>query len=291
MKFLPWNRLQLSSDIDNRNRVFKQQVSFRLYRTYRVKVSWSSFFYNNLALFYGDNQHEKELFIRNMAHQSRRFSASSEIALFDLHDCMSDLGEELETEYPSFQYHPYKASLFSLLGDLLKLREEIKTKTRKLGLIETSSRKLLFVLLPLNTDDLHILRNDTPARTAFKSLLQNSSNERIYMVPVVAQASTFPKELEKELHWAVYLGESNSNHCRNVAHSTMRDGHYSILQTIIGVAYFRNQDRLVILHPLEFTPSQYYIEREEQWRREDEAYAKFLDTLDDGTKERHNNGT
>lgn len=282
MKYLPWDRLQLSPALYSTTRVAKQSVTFRPFRTFRKKVSWSALTFGNMALFHGGDLAQRDAFLAHLADQSDRLAGSARVALFDRAGDLETLGTTLEQSAVNFEYHPYRESLFTLLGDLLTFRDGVRRRTAERGWVEAPQRPVLLVVIPLGAEDLALLRRDATARAALVSLLSESAQERLVPVLVADQAREMPNSLEGALDWAAYLGDSNGAHVTE-RHQDLEHSYYSLRQRLIGLVYGRGWDRLTRIHPLEFTASQWAIDKRAQYDAEDETYRRFLATLNDGT--------
>jgi len=282
MKYLPWNRLQLDSQLNNGNRVSKQSVSFSVYRTFKKKMSWTPMIMNNGAVFYGEDETQIDDFLETILSQSKKFEESVTIALYDLREHQNNAFEALESKYRVFEYHPYKSDLKTLIKDFVIFRNEIKEKTQALGLVESPHRKILIPIFLLDNDQVSVLSNDKLSKI-FQHFLTESSFERIFPFVIAPFAESFPEDIVKAFQWSAFLGSDNASVCRKKIYPDKEDSFYSIRQIVIGTLYTRLTARLTVIHPYKFTPSEYYFKKEQQLKDEDENYNKFLDMLDDGT--------
>lgn len=282
MKYLPWDRLQLDSQLNNGNRVSKQSVSFSVYRTFKKKMSWTPMIMNNGAVFYGEDETQIDDFLETILSQSKKFEESVTIALYDLRERQNNAFEALESKYRVFEYHPYKSDLKTLIKDFVIFRNEIKEKTQSLGLVESPHRKVLIPIFLLDNDQVSVLNNDKLSKV-FQHFLTESSFERIFPFVIAPFAESFPEDVVKSFQWSAFLGPDNASVCRKKLYPDMEDSFYSIRQIVIGTLYTRLTTRLTVIHPYKFTPSDYYFKKEQQLKDEDENYNKFLDMLDDGT--------
>lgn len=284
MRYLPWNRLQLDSDVDGGWRVTKQEIVFSLYRTYKRKLFWAPLYQKNGAIFHGGDTDVKLTLIKNFAEQSKDSAESATIALFDLKGSHKEVGGSLEEQFLSFEYHPYEDSLEQLLEDLYKLRQEIRTKNLGSGYLEPPNRKVLVVLLDLDEDLVHDLELSLRSRELLRDLLLNSERERLYILPMSSRAAGVPGEIMRALDWSIYLGDENRGFAKGF-HKNLDESYYSFSQVLIGTHYSKHEKRLAAVHHLEFTPSEWYLQERKQLQEEDAAYEKFLQALDDGTED------
>lgn len=284
MKYLPWDRLQQDSNLYNGNRVFKQSVTFTVYRTFRKKLNWMPMLMNNGAIFHGDNEEQINIFLETILQQSKKFEESVSIALYDLRNTVHERFEALEEQYKVFEYHPYKNGLKGFLEDFIIFRNEIKEKTYSLGLIEPTSRKLLIPIILLDEDKVAELNNSKGLINVFHHFLNESNFERIYPFVLAPFAEGFPVNVIESFYWAAYLGDKNKDFCKNHLFPDYDDSYYSIQQVIIGLLYKKDSQRLITLHPHKFTPSEYYLKKEQKLQKEDENYKIFLDMLNDGSE-------
>lgn len=284
MKFLPWNRLQQDSSAKTGQRVFKQSVSFDLYRTYKKKVSWNPIAFKNGALFYGEEKTQLTDFLETMEKQANNFKESCTIALYDLTGTHQSESERIESNSRVFEYHPYDAPLDTLLEDLLQLRQEIKENSLSMKYTESPYRKALIVLIHITEEQAQRL---SYVRTAslMKDLLLESAFERIYPFLIVESAESINDNILKALEWSAFIGGTNVMRCKNDLYPNMKDSYYSIRQVVIGVVYSRTFKYILNVHPYKFTPSEYHVKKEQQLIDEDAAYMRYLNTLSDGTIE------
>lgn len=279
MRYLPWNRLQLDSAVDGGWRALKQEVFVRPYRTFKKKILWSPFTHKNGALFYGEDKEQRETFLRTFATQSKDFASSGTIALFDLKGELKELGAELESNSKNFEYHPYNDSLEQLLEDLFKLREEIR-EASKTAL--NFNRKVLMVLIDLDTTSAQKLGISFRSRELLQDLLSDSENERIYIFTLAKNVEDLPGESLRSTEWVIFLGDANRKEAL-AAYKNLEEGYYSFGQIQIGTCYSKHEKRLISVQPLDFTRSQWLKDTEQQLKAEDEDYEAFLSALNDGT--------
>lgn len=279
MRYLPWDRLQLSPAVDGGWRALKQEVFVRPYRTFKKKLLWSPFTHKNGALFYGDHQEQRATFIQTFATQSKEFGTSGTVALFDLKGELAELGDELEKTSTNFEYHPYKDSLEQLLEDLFKLREEIREASKT---ATTVNRKILLILIDLDTDSARQLGISFRSRELLQELLSDSENERIYIFTLAKDVDDLPGESFRATDWAIFLGDANRKEAL-AAYKNLEEGYYSFGQVQIGTCYSKHEKRLLSVQPLDFTPSQWLTDHEAKLKAEDEDYENFLKTLNDGS--------
>lgn len=284
MKYIPWDRLQLDSSLNLGNRVFKQSVSFSVYRTFKRKVNWTPMIMNNGAIFHNGNNDHIDNFIEPIIKQSKKFEESVSIAMYDLTDGDNSRFETLEEKNRVFTYHPYKNDLQTFLKDFIIFRKKIKEKSKALGLVEPTSRKVLIPIIILDESHVKWLSTNKDFINVFYNFLTESSLERIYPFVIAPSARDFPLGLVKALQWSAFLGSDNSMFCRTELYPDFEDSYYSIRQIVIGTVYIKNATRLTTIHPYEFTPSEYYFKKKKQLEDEDSNYKKFLDMLDDGTR-------
>lgn len=279
MRYLPWNRLQLDPAVDGGWRAQQQEVFIKPYRTYKKKLLWSPFTHKNGALFYGEDLEQRDIFLRTLATQSKDFSNSGTIALFDLKGDIEKIGTELESVSKNFEYHPYKDSLEQLLEDLFQFREEIREAAKTTSGV---NRKVLMVLIDLDRASAHQLGITLRSRELLQDLLSDSINERIYIFTLAKNVEDLPGESFRSTEWAIFLGDSNRKEALS-AYKNLEEGYYSFGQIQIGTCYSKHETRLVSVQPLEFTRSQWLKDHEEQLKAEDDDYDDFLSALDDGT--------
>jgi hypothetical protein len=280
LRYLPWNRLQLDPAIDGGWRALKQEVFVRPYRTFKKKLLWSPLTHKNGALLYGEDSEQRLTFLRTLASQSKDFGNSGTIALFDLKGKLKDVGEELEAKSKNFEYHPYKDTLEQLLEDLYKFREDIREAAKT---IPISNRKVLMILIDLDTESAQKLGFSFRGRELLQDLLSDSENERIYIFTLAKNVEDLPGESLRSTEWAIFLGDENRKEALK-EYKNLQEGYYSFGQVQIGTCYSKHEKRLVSVQPLEFTRSQWLKDHEEKLRVEDEDYDNFLNTLNDGTE-------
>lgn len=278
MRYLPWNRLQLSSAVDGGWRALKQEVFIKPYRTFKKKLLWSPFTHKNGAFFYGEDIEQRTVFLQTLANQSKDFGSSGTIALFDLKGDLESVGSELEKVSKNFEYHPYKDTFEQLLEDLFKLREEIRTASEEAPNV---NRKVLIVLIDLDADSAQQLGITFRSRELLQDLLSDSENERIYIFTMAKNVEDLPGESFRATEWTIFLGDANRKEAL-AAYKNLEEGYYSFGQVQIGTCYSKHETRLLSVQPLEFTPSQWSKNRDEQLRTEDDDYDAFLNALDDG---------
>jgi hypothetical protein len=279
LRYLPWNRLQLDPSVDGGWRALKQEVFVRPYRTFKKKLLWSPLTHKNGALLYGEDVEQREIFLRTLAIQSKDFGTSGIIAFFDLKGDLKEVGEELEATSKNFEYHPYEGTLEQLLEDLFKLREQIREASKN---VPVSNRKVLMVLIDLDSESAQKLGISFRGRELLQDLLSDSENERIYIFTLVKEFDELPGESLRSTEWVIFLGDANRKKALK-AYKNLEEGYYSFGQIQIGTCYSKHEKRLISVQPLEFTRSQWLKDQEEQLRSEDEDYENFLKTLNDGT--------
>lgn len=283
MKYFEWDRLRLDKSYEAGHLISKASVYFELFKTYRKRVTWSSMLHHNMSLFYGNLNKQKTIFIQNIAKQSIRFSESVKIDLYNFTNDLEIIGEELEQKYEAFHYHHYLNSFEQFIDDLIEFRQEIRTNMIENSRIEATNRKLQFILIDLTTEELSTLHSNSDVYDKFQDLLSDSEWERVYIVPLVKNASDLPLSLHHCLEWCSYLGSVNDDFLHEM-HPDLIDGYYSKQQKVIGSAYTKDSEKITILHPLKYTPSQFHYEVEERFREEDELYKEFLNSLNDGSR-------
>lgn len=284
MKWLPWDRLQLDPSVDGGWRVSKQKIFFDTHRTYKRKISWGPLYHKNGALFHSGNIDQKLTFIENLAEQNSKVHESSTIALFDFQQNDSTFGDNLESRYEGFEYHPYKADISDFIDDLSSFRELIRAGNAGSGYIEPPNRKVLTLLLNLDSSHLSQIQGNPRLRTQFKNLLEDSERDRIHLILMCGFADEMPSGCVPALDWIVYLGERNKQYAKK-RHSDLPEGYYSFAQVHIGSHYSPHEKRLMAVHPLKFTPSEWLIAEKEKLDEEDAAYERFLETLNDGSED------
>lgn len=281
VKYYPWDRLRLDKKVYDGNSVFKAEVGFDLFKTYRNKVMWNFMKHGNMGLFYGNLVSQRDVFLRNLSRQSSEFVYSSRIDIYDFNSELVNIGEELEEEFVQVNYHHYEDSVLTFLEDVQSFRDEITETMAKNGSVEASGRKVQIIVVHFDENSVLNLKKISEQKI-LADLLSHSFDERVVVVPVVSKASDFPEELHKLLRWGAYLGTDNDDFVHDL-YSELEDGSYSKHQKIIGTLFDCRFPYLVILHPLKFTPSEFYHELENRFAEEDALYRKFLEQLDDGT--------
>lgn len=280
MRYFEWDRLRLNKGYETGNLVFKHSIKFELFRSYRKKVTWNAIGHNNMALFYGNLTSQRDVFIENIAKQSLKFSESVAIDLYNFSGEMSNLGESFEKQYTPFNYHHYLDTFEKFIDDVVDFRNEIRDGMKKKQQIEATDRKAQFILVNLDDKVLSCLKNEELYQK-IEDLIIDSSWERVFFVPITSSATVFQNDLHSNFDWSVYLGSQNDDYLHNI-HSTMEDSYYSRQQKVIGSVFDKNFNKILIIHPLKFTPSAFHFEVEDRFKEEDELYNKFLSTLDDG---------
>lgn len=283
MKYLPWDRLQLDASIDGGWRVTKQKILFDVFRTYKRKLRWGPLYLKNGALFHGGNIDHKLTFIETLVSQNEKVKDSSTIALFDFNNNLINFAEKLEQENEGFEYHPYEESIEKFLTDLVEFRSIIQNANKGSGYIEPPNRKVLIVLIDLDKERASQIQANPRLRALFKSLIQDSERERIYVIPLMSFSDEMPVGVLPILEWIVYLGERNMLHAKK-QHSDLTEGYYSFAQQHIGSHFSQHEKRLMAVHPLKFSPSEWFIAEQKKLNDEDAAYEEFLNALDDGSE-------
>lgn len=288
MRYREWDPLQLSSSIDSGARVVKQSVFFNLFRTYRYKVTWNPISYENFGIFYGTRPDQKMSIVESIAKNSEKFHQSVNISLFSFNDNNAKRWIELEQKHPSFFYHPFPRSLSFFLTELLNFKKAIEEKSKLNKVIEPTNKVLHLVLLDLSEDEVDELKQHSGAFLLFKQLLVDLYYQRIYIGFFAKNAQDFDKDFHKLLDFSAYLGTDNDSYCRDI-HSGIEENEYSRRQILIGTGWDKVSQKLINLHPLDFTPNEAFIQAEEKFKEEDEAYMRFLQSLDDGLDEKVKN--
>lgn len=276
--------LGLSTTLDGFQRASKQSVGFNLFRIFRGRIKWSPMTTDNLALFYGNNIPQRDAFISSIVKQVNKVSDSANLYLIDLSGTLRSLSESLtKTNRDSFTYKHFTGDLEGILKRLTVFRDEVRNATQKERVIELTNRKLSFVFINMSDEDAEILNRSKDMQILMKDLITNSYRERLYIVPIVPSASSFPKNILKSFQWCAFLGDKNVKLCREELYPNMREGLYSIRQVISGIVFSNTHKTLVMIHPMKFTPSEWHIKREQQTKDENKAFNNFLEALDDGS--------
>lgn len=280
MRYLPWNRLQLNTAVDGGWRALKQEVFLKPYRTFKKKLLWSPLIHRNGALFYGDDSEQRLTFLRTVAEQSKNFGDSGTVALFDLKGRLKDLGEELEIKSKNFEYHPYKDSLEQLLEDLFEYREKIREAAKTESI---SNRKVLIVLIDIDTESAKKLGFSFRGRELLQELLSDSENERIYLFTMAKDLSELPGESLRATDWAIFLGNENRKEALS-EYKNLSEGYNSLAQVQIGTCFSKGEKYLISVQPIKYTESQWMKDHKAKLKAEDEDYENFLKALNDGTE-------
>lgn len=242
---------------------------------------WNFMKHGNMGLFYGNLVSQRDVFLRNLSRQSSEFVYSSRIDIYDFNSELVNIGEELEEEFVQVNYHHYEDSVLTFLEDVQSFRDEITETMAKNGSVEASGRKVQIIVVHFDENSVLNLKKISEQKI-LADLLSHSFDERVVVVPVMSKASDFPEGLHKLLRWGAYLGADNDDFVHDF-HSELEDGSYSKHQKTIGTLFDYRRTNLIILHPLKFTPSEFYHELENRFAEEDALYRKFLEQLDDGT--------
>lgn len=275
-----FSRLLLNPQNSPGVRASKVQVNFKLYRTFRKFLYWSPVTHDNMALFYGENENEKNLFVKNIVEQAYKNVGSVEIAFYDFNGNSKEIGVALNNVYENFFiYREYPESFEVLVNDLIKFRSIIRENNVGTGFLEPIDRKFVFMFVDVTNVDL--LKENEKTINDFVDVVKNSFRDRLYVIPIARNAFNVPVKIHESLDWATYLGLDNAKYVKEL-HSSLEDGYYSVKQLIIGATFNANDKRLQIIHPLKYTPSEWQISKENRLNAEDEAYKKLLDSLDDG---------
>lgn len=284
MRYFEWDPLQLSAEIDSGIRVAKQSISFDLFRTYQRKLSWTPLVYKNFGLFYGNLDSQKIAVVESMALQSKNFHQSVHIGLYTFSDTSVeelDVWDGLEEQYKSFFHHRFENNLQKFLSHMKDLRDNVEKQSSKFGMIEPSNKIIHCILLDLGEKELRELKLPH-IRQMMMELLNDSSFQRFYIGLFSRSATDVPLNIHHSIDYAAYLGSENDKYCRDI-HKDTDESEYSRQQILIGTAWLSNNETMFNIHPLKFTPNEAYIEVQKRLDDEDEAYMRFLNSLDDGT--------
>lgn len=281
MKFEPWDKLQLNGSITGGQRVRKNEVFYKLYRSYGQKIVWSPLFLTNGALFYGDSKEEVKTLVENLAIQNKEFYQSSAIHFYDFTDEWSKL-EEHETSKSGFYYHPYRETIESFAENMIQHFNLIKDKMQEGRLTEPINKKIDIVLIHISKEDKIKLKNDLKLMKLLKDVIENGYKFRIYPILVSEKIVGIQPDLVKNLQWISFIGKNNMDISERIF-SRIESGYRSINQKVIGTCYNKNNSNLLPIHPLKFTPSEWWLEKQKILEKEDKEYNKYLETLNDGT--------
>lgn len=274
----PWDPLQLSTEIDSGARVRKNSVNFELFRTYKGKVLWSALLHKNAAFFL-DNPAESVSYARLMLEQAKKDATGSmTIAWYSFNDDYEEELLALDDEYQSFTYHPYHESIEHFLTALVEHRRVIRQQTAHEGLIEAPNKMNQFIMFQVGDKELKDLQS--PIRMKMlKSLLEDSSESRIYLFPFFGAARKVPSSLFKSLDQYYFIGDENGEYARNELYSTWDIAPNSFAQLLIGYGVSSDEDKLVSLHHRKFVESAWSIRKREETKAEEDLYRDYLESL------------
>lgn len=282
MKYEPWDKLQLNGSIAGGQRVRKNEVFYKLYRSYGQKIVWSPLFLSNGAVFYGEDETEVITLVENLSNQNKKTFQSSAIHFYDFTGKWKEKLEVYETSLTGFYYHPFKDSLEEFINSLFEHFEMIKVKMREGSLSEPVNKKLDLILIEISKEQLKELKKNEPLSDKLIAILTHGYKFRIYPMIISEKILGFSPELVKSLEWITFLGTNNINISERLF-AKLESGFRSINQKVIGTCYNSNNSNILPIHPLKFTPSEWWLSKQKRLETEDYEYSKYLATLKDGT--------
>lgn len=277
MRYLPWDRLQISTDIHNHAPVRKAEIVYPLYKGFHSTFAHIPHYHRNLGI-YTEHVHEREEVLKNFAQDNDPVQKFATVALFDPSGMLQSTGEALEAAKTGFEYHEYHADFETLLGDLLSLRDQIRLETQAAGMAQSYHRRVYTVIINIDNVMSRELRSIPKIQAGLQELLLNSADENFNIVMLAGNVFIYERKFLELFDQDAYLGEENM-HFALEFYEELDEGNISMMQHHVGWGRRRNSARLTSLHPRKYTPSQWMQERQEAIAAEEEAYAKFLASL------------
>lgn len=278
--------LGLDRSLDPYHRAVKQEVTFKLFRVFTGNIYWSPFVAKSIALFYGEDTVQRDQFVYNIINQSKKFKESVNTHIVDLTGELKTVVEELGKHRGNlFTYKHFLNDVNSIVEVLEKLKEyrdDVRAETAELRVLEQAHRRLSIVFLNLSREQMIEIKGSQYLTSLLKDLMNFSDRERLYVVPITPSADVFPVDILKEVEWAGFLGDTNYKICKQL-YPKKKESVYSKKQHFSGIVFSNSHRFLVVVHPLVYTPSTWGLEKERQIKNENEAFEKFLQSLDDGS--------
>ena len=197
-------------------------------------------------------------------------------ALVEGHVYTARTGVFWDVKHQAFTVHT-SYGLEPLLNDVQALRGSIRKLARQAGALD-ANRRFTLLLLDLSSKDLADLKASVSLQKELIDVLTNSEQERIYVFLMSERARDIPELVHRTLDWSVFLGEDNSR----IAQAIFRlpEEIYNEKRQFLGLLRKKGEESLIPLHDLIFNPSEWKLLRDEYAEVEEQAYEKFLQSLD-----------
>lgn len=278
--YYPWNPLQLSTSVDSGARVRKNSVNFETFRTYRMKIIWSALLNKNAAYFLSEGCSMLEHIELLCTQASKTPLGSVTISFYDFTGEHEEDLLPLDEDYSFFTYHPYKDSLEHFLTNLIDHRSEVRIQTRELELLEAPNKMNQIIMFVVGESLLAELKS--PLRLQmFKSLLENSADERIYLFPFFTRVREVPESLFKSFSHCYFLGEDFGEYAREELYPEWRVSRNSFAQELVGYGVVSEEEKLYALHNWKYTESEWEKNRKQAISDEEELYREYLKSLEE----------
>lgn len=283
---MPWDRLQLSSDVDSGLRVHKNAVMYRAFRTYRNRAGWTPLLSDNMGVLNSDHEERDEIIaaMHAFCKNQKKFGVEhASIEFFDLHGSWEEDMLALDDAHTFFRYHPFEDSLEVLLRDLAEHRDLVRKRADDLEMAEPPNRALQVIVLPLSGDDAEKLIRDSELRETMSQLL-HCPKERIYLVVFIpgSVGRRLPVEFLRGFDYGVFLGTKNEKFLRSEVWPGMSTGGRSEVQHQVGMLYTKGFDKLRPVYPAKFRPSELKAALDLDHAEEAQMYRDYLKSLREG---------
>lgn len=279
MKYLPWDRLQMTTSIHNHAPVRKTELVYPLYRGFHSSFAHVPEYHRNLGVYTADHADKVEL-LENFIKDNDPVQRFATVALFDIPGTLADDGNRLEALGAGFEYHEYRADFATLLADLLAHRDQVRLDTHAAGMAQSYHRHVYTVIFHVDTQIARQIRAVPKVQAAFQELLLHSTDENLNFVMLTDGVFMQHRKFFDLFDQEVYLGEENMDFALEFF-DTLDEGNISMMQQHVGWGRRRLSTRLTALHPRKYTESQWLQERNAAIAAEEEAYAAFLASLRD----------
>lgn len=273
--------IDFNENIDEGTRIFKQFVDIGCFRTYRKKIYWSPMVYKNGLIVYGKNIEKYTDFLTVWINNSKKHINTTDIHLYDFFKTTDEKTEEYiqELSQKTKNLHYTKKQNFeNIIHEIYQYRNKIKEKTDKRHMIEPTDKKLTFFFLRISDREITTILINKQLRQELMILIKEAYYQRIYLFILTTSAESLPKKIIESFDWCVFLDKPNMDILQRI-YSDMMTNRISKRQELIGLSYDIFNKFLLTVNNWKFTPTEGFYKENEQFKKEDDDYQKFLESL------------